>query len=451
MGFRYRKVHFVGIGGIGMSALARVLVDMGVEVTGSDIAENANVKSLRDLGVRVWVPHDAKALAGDVDLVVYSSAVPQDNVELRKAFEMGIPVMKRGELLAAISSEKDSVIVAGSHGKTTTSAMIGKILYDADFSPTVLVGGRIKDFEDTNALMGDGHIIVAESDESDGSFLLLSPWIGVLTNVDREHLNHYGDFEALKRAFRLFLERVREHRVVCADDESAMQVAEGMGKFTYSVRNTAADAVAEDIELTAEGTSFVCRTPWGAERVKIPLAGTYNVSNALAALCAACLSGCSFEKAISSLESFSGVQRRLTVRGYFKGTVLVDDYAHHPTEIHNTLAAVRQRWPGRRVVAVFQPHRYSRMRHLWRDFLNAFDFADELWVTDVYSAGEVNNGFRIEDLVVGLKKRKQAVIFVPSWLDMVPMLKDRLKGNEVLITLGAGDVWKLCEALREQG
>ncbi len=450
MNFPYRKVHFVGIGGIGMSALARVLLTLGVEVTGSDITENLNVKELRKLGANICVPHREEALKNDVELVVFSSAVPQDNVELKKARNIGIPLMKRGKLLAAITKEKRSLIVAGSHGKTTTTAMIGRILWGAGFSPTIIVGGKLKDFQNTNALIGSGELVVAESDESDGTFLHLSPYIGVLTNIDREHLNHYGSFEALKEAFRSYLGHVKGYRVVCMDDPNAYSVSLGFECLYYSLNNYKADITAENLEIKSEGTCFECVSPWGRERFFLKLPGPYNVRNALAAIATAALTGVPLERIACELEKFSGVERRLTVRGYCRGAVLIDDYAHHPTEILNTLEAVRQRWPDKRVLVVFQPHRYSRMKLLWKDFAEVLSKVEELWVTDIYSAGEKSNGFNMESFLKELKRRGISPNFFKHWRDMITPLRRRLTPEHVLITMGAGDIWKLCNFLAEE-
>ena len=448
MKFPYAKVHFVGIGGIGMSALARILISLGVRVTGSDIAENTNIGALRELGALVWVPHDAAKLPDDVELVVYTSAVSRDNPELVEASSRGVPLMSRGELLAEITRQRESLIVAGSHGKTTTTALLGKMLLDCGHFPTVIVGGRVRDFDQTNALLGSGNLVVAESDESDGSFLMLEPAIGILTNVDREHLSHYGSFEGLKRAFRTYLERVKEHRVVCMDDSVSLELSRGLECIYYSVSSPSAHVYAENILLGSGGTRFTCRTPWGSCRFYLPLPGIYNVANCLAAVSAALLKGCFLEELVEPVATFRGVERRLTVRGMCNGAVLVDDYAHHPTEIVNTLSAVRQRWPDRRVVAVFQPHRFSRMRHLWRDFVGAFDGADLLYVTDIYSAGEAANGFSMDGFLKELATRRDFV-YCPSWEEMVEPLRSLLTPGDVLVTLGAGDIWKLCLRLAE--
>ncbi len=449
MRFPYRRVHFVGIGGIGMSALAKVLTTLGVEVTGTDISESVNVGMLRSLGIDVRVPHDPSMVGKGVELVVYSSAVPKDNQELLKAKELGIPLVKRGELLAMVVSQKESVVVAGSHGKTTTTAMVGKILWDAGKDPTIIVGGRLMDFESSNALIGSGNLIVAESDESDGSFLMLSPTTGILTNVDKEHLSHYGSFKELKKAFRKFLSQVRRHRVVCADDENAEEVCRNFEAIFYSVRSKDSHVYGEILEEYSEGTRFVYCSPWGIQEMFLPMTGVFNVQNALAAVTVCVLEGVDLDKAAESLAKFKGVERRLTVRGSYKGCLLVDDYAHHPTEIVNTLSAAKKRWPSRRMVVVFQPHRYTRMRDLWREFLSVFHSADSLWVTDVYSAGERCNGFNISSFLSELRERYSRVHFYPTWQEMVEPLKRELDESSVLITLGAGDVWKLCLTLAE--
>ena len=449
MKFPYKKVHFVGIGGIGMSALARILVSLGVEVTGSDISEGANVEALRALGVRVWVPHNAELLPQDAELVVYSSAIPEENPELVRAKDLGIPIISRGRLLAMITEDRESVVVAGSHGKTTTTAMVAKILWDAGLSPTVIVGGRIRDFESANALMGSGSLLVAESDESDGSFLMLHPEVGVLTNIDREHLNYYGDFDALKRAFRTYLEGVRSTRVICMDDENALEVSRGLEALFYSASSARADVFAESIKRERDGSRFVCRTPWGSGEVRLKVPGHHNVLNALAAVAASVIKGCSLEEALSSLSSFKGVERRLTLRGYLNGAPLIDDYAHHPTEISSVLDAVRQMWPERRIIAVFQPHRYSRMKYLWRDFIDALSRADLLFVSDVYSAGERENSFSMDLFLRELSKVKPFEYY-PHWSQMEEPLKRLVGEGDLVITLGAGDVWKLCLRLADR-
>lgn len=445
-----RKVHFIGIGGIGMSALARILIDMGVEVSGSDLNENANTRGLKELGAYVYTPHSADLMPDDIDMVVYSSAVPQDNEELVKARRLGVPIKKRGELLAMITRERFSLLVAGSHGKTTTTSMMAKAAIDAGLSPTVIVGGRIADLENSNAYMGSGNMVIAETDESDGTFLLLEPTISVVTNIDREHLNYYGTFDRLLDAFRKFLENTKKERIVFRDNEHLEAVSRGLDCMTYSLEDPSASAYIRDVRMGEFGSRFVVDSPWGSYELSISMPGLHNVQNATASFLALVAAGVSPDKVVEGLSGFKGVERRLTVRGSRKGVVVVDDYAHHPTEIKNTLKAIRIKWPHKKVVAVFQPHRYSRLKYLWEDFASSFADADVVWITDVYSAGERENDFEMGGFVEKIAEcSKRDVFYVPSWRDMVYPVMKILEGNDVVVTLGAGDIWKFCGLLLE--
>ncbi len=446
----FKRVHFVGIGGIGMSALARILIDMGIKVSGSDINENANVRNLRELGAYIYIPHNAELMPENIDMVVYSSAVPPDNEELLKAKSKGIPLKRRGELLALITKERFSLLVAGSHGKTTTASMMAKVAIDAGLSPTVIVGGRIVDLENSNAYMGSGNIVIAETDESDGTFLLLEPTVSVVTNIDREHLNFYGSFEELKRAFKRFLEHTKKERIVFKDDENLDTISRHLNRITYSLQDPSASAYIRDVSMGNFGSRFIIDSPWGSYSVSITMPGLHNVQNATASFLALVIAGVSPDKVVEGLSKFKGVERRLTIRGEKKGVVVVDDYAHHPTEIENTLKAIRIKWPGKKVVAVFQPHRYSRLKYLWRDFASCFKDADMVWVTDIYAAGERENNFRMDVFVRNLAKlSKTDVFYVPSWPDMLYPIMRILEGNDVVVTLGAGDIWKFCHLLLE--
>ncbi len=446
----FKKVHFVGVGGIGMSALARILLDMGVEVSGSDLVESSNLATLKKLGAYVYAPHNADLMPNDLDLLVYSSAIPEDNPEVVKGKKLGIPCIRRGELLAKIVNEKFSVLVAGSHGKTTTTSMMAKIAFDAGLHPTVIVGGKIKDLKDTNAYLGSGKLVIAETDESDGTFLLLKPSMCVVTNIDKEHLNFYGGFEPLKRAFREFLENTKGLRLVFKDDEVLDSISSHLDRITYSLKDKTSDIFVEDVKMGSYGSRFRVNTPWGNYSISILLPGIHNVQNATAAFSAMLALGVGEEKAIKSLEEFSGVERRLTIRGELNGIVVVDDYAHHPTEILNTLRAVKLKWPGKRIIAVFQPHRFSRIKYLWKDFAGVFKDADVVWITDIYAAGEKENDFEIGKLVTEISKVSgKDVFYVSHWEDMVYPILRILDGNDVVITLGAGDIWKFCHRLLE--
>ncbi len=424
-----------------MSALARILLSMGVEVSGSDIQRNVLLDQLEELGARVFMGHRAEQV-GDARLVVYSTAIKEDNPELVEARRRDVPVVHRGEMLARIMAEKEGVAVAGSHGKTTTSAMVAAILIEAGWEPTVLVGGRLLSM-DTNALLGKGRLIVAEADESDGSFLKLFPHYAVVTNVDMEHLDHYGDFPTLVEAFRTFLGHVQDLALVCWDDP-VLKGMVGKGRVTYGFSPGAYYRVV-DVKKEGDGQSFTCLR--GGEelgRVRIRLPGQHNTLNALAALALSLEMGVKWEEGVEALATFSGVDRRLTPKGEVKGVLVVDDYGHHPTEIKCTLQAARQEWPHRRMVVVFQPHRYSRTKALLESFWESFHGTEELVVMEIYSAGESPNGVTGMDLWQGVKEKScPRALFLPTREEVVGHLVRTLREGDLLITLGAGDVWKV--------
>ena len=355
--------------------------------------------------------------------------------------------------MARIMAEKEGVAIAGSHGKTTTSALVAAILIEAGWEPTVLVGGRLLSM-DTNALLGQGRLIVAEADESDGSFLHLRPHHAVVTNIDREHLDHYGDFQALVGAFETFLGHVKDRAVVCWDDTVLREVA-GRDCVTYGF-SSQAHYRAVDVRKEARGQSFLCLKD-GEElgRVEIQLPGGHNVLNALGALALVLEMGVAWDKAVEALATFAGVDRRLTPKGEARGVLVVDDYGHHPTEIRCTLQAARQAWPDRRMVVVFQPHRYSRTRSLLEEFWGSFGDAENLVVMDIYPAGESPNGVTGRDLWMGVKKEScPQALYLPTQEEVLNHLLENLKEGDLLITLGAGDVWKVgtrvLEALEER-
>ena len=436
------RVHFVGMGGVGMSALARILLSMGVKVSGSDIQRNRLLDQLEELGARVYIGHRAEQVEG-ARLVVYSTAIPEDNPELKRAKEWGIPVVHRGEMLAMIMAEKEGLAVAGSHGKTTTTSMVASILMHAGLEPTVLVGGRLISM-DTNALLGKGNLVVAEADESDGSFLHLLPHYAVVTNVDREHLDHYGSFEKLVEAFQGFLGRVQRLRVVCWEDPVLRGLIRG-DTLTYGFSPKAFYRAEGLVKKDGGKQVFTCYR--GGERlgeVVLPLPGDHNVLNALGALAVTLEMGVEWDRAVEALAHFKGVDRRITLRGEVKGIAVVDDYGHHPTEIKSTLKAVREYWPDRRLVVVFQPHRYSRTKALLEKFWDAFHGVDRLLVMDIYPAGESPNGVTGRDVWRGVRERScNHALYLPSKDEVKGYLMDNLAEGDLLLTLGAGDVWRI--------
>ena len=446
---RPRRVHVVGIGGAGMSALAEVLVAMGHHVSGSDVAASPVLDRLRRLGVRAEVGHAAEHL-GDAEAVAFSTAVAPDNPEIVAARDRRLPVLARADLLAAVAAHRRTIAVAGTHGKTTTSAMLAVALEGSGLAPSFLVGGTIGGLG-TGARWGGGEWLVVEADESDGTFLRLSPEIAVVTSVAPDHLEHWGGFDALTAAFGRFLDDTSGPSVVCADDEVAARVGAAAGTLTYGTAE-GADYRAVDVDLAPSAVSFVLEHHGDRlGRVDVPVPGLHNALNAAAATAAALLAGATFEAAAAALARYPGVARRFQHRGEAGGVTFVDDYAHLPAKVAAAVSAARGGgW--RRVVCVFQPHRYSRTEALWRDFATAFDGADLLVVTDVYGAGEAPRpgvtGKLVVDAVLEARPT-QAVAWLPRRPDVVSYLRERLRPGDLCITLGAGDITALPDELLE--
>jgi UDP-N-acetylmuramate--alanine ligase len=451
------RIHFVGIGGIGMCGLAELLRAQGYTVTGSDLAEGPTVARLRGLGVPVAIGHDA-AHVGEADVVVVSAAVRAGNPELLEAERRGIPLIPRAEMLAEVMRLGEGIAIAGTHGKTTTTSLVAHVLRRAGLDPTIVVGGRVigagAESERTGARLGSGPFLVAEADESDGSFLHLSPVIAVVTNVEAEHLDHHGSVEALEEAFLAFLARLPfwGTAVLCLDDPGVQRLLARVGRRRVSYGLLAqADWVASEVAVDGAGMAFAVRRkgrPLG--RVALPLPGRHNVANALAALAVAAEVDVPFAVAAEALGSFRGVERRFETKGVVGGIRIVDDYGHHPTELRATLAAARGVHAGR-IVVVFQPHRYTRTRDLFEDFTTAFHDADLLVLTEIYAAGEPKlPGVEASVLADAIRARgHKDVRFVPD-LERVPAaLLPELRSGDLVLTLGAGSVSRLGPRLLE--
>jgi len=442
---RIQHVHFVGIGGIGMCGIAELLHHQGVRVSGSDVREGPTVARLRGLGVPVAIGH-AQGNVGDADVVVFSSAVRAGNPELAEAERRKIPVIPRAEMLAELMRLKDGIAVGGSHGKTTTTSLVAHVLDAAGLDPTAVIGGRVMHPGGrTTTLLGAGPLLVAEADESDGSFLRLAPVIAVITNIDPEHLDHYGSVEALHDAFVAFANRVPFWglAVVCLDHPGVQAILPRLTRRTVTYGfSPQADLMADEARLDAGGMRFSVRRrgePLG--ELRVALAGEHNVSNALAALAVAIELEVPFAVAADALARFPGIERRFETKGEAAGVRVVDDYGHHPAEIRATLAAARQLHPGR-VVVVFQPHRYTRTQHLFDDFATAFHQADLLWVTEIYAAGEDKiPGVDGRTLADAIRAHGQRDVRFAADLDAVPAeLAAALAPGDLVITLGAGNV-----------
>ncbi|MEK6544276.1 MAG: UDP-N-acetylmuramate--L-alanine ligase [Elusimicrobiota bacterium] len=443
-------IHMVGVGGSGMSALALLLRKMDFSVSGSDIKESAVTRRLKAAGVRVFLGHDARHVPAATRMVAYSSAVDlKRNPEIAQARRKGIGLVRRGSLLAQLSHLKRSLTVCGTHGKTTTSSMAGWILDAAGIRPTVVVGGEIRNIR-TNTLVGGSDIIVLETDESDGSFLETRPWIAVATNVDNDHLEHYGSMGRLIDAFVSHLSQVAGdgHRVVCRDDKTLMTkvVARLTGlSVTYGL-SPGSDCRAVALCKGRDGFTFTIS--WKGKpvaRVVLRVPGMHNVRNALGAAAAAHLAGAPWPKIAKALASYAGIHRRLEVLGRKSGVVFLDDYGHHPTEIAATLSAVRDFYSFKRLLVCFQPHRYSRTKMLAGGFAAAFKGVDFVWVMPIYAASERPIPGISEDTV--LRALKRAGIACAAYPGRTHELSKELAPGDCFVTVGAGDVWKVGEDL----
>ncbi len=446
---RTRHVHFVGIGGIGMSGIAELLANLGYVVSGSDVKASGVTTRLESLGVRVFIGHDAAHIEG-ADVVVVTSAARPDNPEVAAARRGHVPVIPRAEMLAELMRLRYGVAVAGAHGKTTTTSMIALALERAGLDPTAVIGGRLSAFG-SNARLGQGVLMVAEADESDGSFLKLSPAIAVITNIDREHLDHYGDFDRLRQAFVDFANKVPFYGavVVCLDNAPLASLVSAMTRrvTTYGLERADADLQGTEVTLAPGGSDCLVsrrgpddrREVLGRLRLGIP--GKHNLLNALAAVAVGLELDVPFARLAAALGEFRGAERRFQVLGDVDGVVVVDDYGHHPTEIEAVLHACRTD-PARRLVVVFQPHRYTRTASLLEEFATVLATADHLVLTDIYAASEDPiPGVTIERLADAVRQRGATSVQVVRPLEAIPEAVARIAGpGDLVLTLGAGSI-----------
>ncbi|MBI4838897.1 MAG: UDP-N-acetylmuramate--L-alanine ligase [Nitrospirae bacterium] len=449
---KFETVHFVGIGGIGMSGIAEVLKNLGYEVRGSDVKESENIRRLRSLGLDIAIGHKAENVSG-AHVVVVSSAVSQDNPEVVSAKKQSIPVIPRAEMLAEVARLKQSVLIAGAHGKTTTTSLIASVLAAGGLDPTVVIGGKLKGIG-SNAKLGQGEFLVAEADESDGSFLKLSPTIAVVTNIDKEHMDFFKNMDELKSAFLSFINKVPFYGVsiLCSDNEYIREILPGVQRScrTYGIneqadftgRNIKMEGLRAKFEAVFRGVSLGSCT--------VPLPGLHSICNSLAAIAVASELGLEMNKVRESLENFSGVQRRFEFKGEASGIRVFDDYGHHPTEIMATLraakGAISQTPNSGRLVVLFQPHRYTRTRDMLNEFYRAFKDADKAVLMDIYAAGEKPlNGINSEILFKGIKAAGSDIEYIKDRAKIAGYLASMLKAGDMLLTLGAGDVWKIGE------
>jgi UDP-N-acetylmuramate--alanine ligase len=444
---RYQHIHFVGIGGIGMSGIAEILLNLGYRVSGSDQKRNETIERLERLGAKIVIGHGPANIEG-AHVLVYSSAVSRDNVEVQAARQTQVPTIPRAEMLAELMRLKYGIAIAGTHGKTTTTSMVGAVLAEGRLDPTIVVGGRVANLG-SNARLGQGEFLVAEADESDGSFLKLAPTIAVVTTIDAEHLDHYGSLEAIREAFRAFVNKVPFYGsvVLCLDQPNIQMLIPQLEKriIPYGLES-GAELVARRLALQGMTSRFDVYhrgTLLGECTLKIP--GRHNVLNALAAIGVGLDLEIPFATIQKALAGFAGVQRRFQIRGTAGGVTVVDDYGHHPAEIRATLAAAKAGFDSR-VVTVFQPHRYTRTQHLHQEFLTAFNQADVLVVMDIYAAGEAPiPGVSAGELAEGIRAHghRNVTYLGSDRARIVDYVCEISRPGDLVLTLGAGDVSQL--------
>jgi UDP-N-acetylmuramate--alanine ligase len=449
------RIHFVGIGGIGMSGIAELLINLEYEVSGSDLKDTVVTRRLSDLGGNIFIGHKAEHV-GEADVVVYSSAVGKGNPEILEARDRNIPVIPRAEMLAELMKLKYGIAIAGAHGKTTTTSMVASILMCGHLDPTVVIGGRLDIWGGSNAKLGEGDILLAEADESDGSFLALSPTIAVVTNIDHEHVDHYGDMAAIRQTFVDFINKIPFYgtAIVCLDNEEIQGIVPKLRKrcLTYGMASQA-DLRASNVVQEGLGVSFEASfRDQSLGRMVVGMPGEHNVLNALAAIAVALELDLDTGVIREGLKSLGGLERRFHVKGQKRDILVLDDYGHHPTEIVATLKTARACWPEKRVVVAFQPHRYSRTKAVFDRFVISFNEADVLVVTSIYSAGEDPiDGVTGEGLAQGIKEHgHKEVIFCAREEDILTTILSLTRPGDLVITLGAGSIYKVGDRLLEK-
>ena len=452
---RSYHIHFVGIGGIGMSGIAELLLNLGHQVSGSDIQETEITRRLETLGATISYSHQPQQVAG-ADAVVVSSAIDSDNPEVAAAnMDYHIPVIRRAEMLAELMRLKYAVLVAGAHGKTTTTSMVGTVMAEGGLDPTVIIGGRLNAWG-TNAKLGQGDFVVAEADESDGTFLLYSPTISLVTNIDTEHLDFYKDLDEIKETFLEFINQVPFYglNILCLEDENIQgllpRIKKRMVTYGFSAQ---ADFQARDLAFDGLNVSYrAFHRGQELGKVTLPIPGRHNALNSLAAVAVGHELEIPFSAICRGLQEMTGVQRRFQIKGEINGVTVIDDYGHHPTEIKAVLKTMASSFPGRRRFVLFQPHRYTRTQALFEDFTTAFYQSDVLIVTEIYAASEpVIPGVHAEKLTTAIQKHGHGnVRYIPDHLALVPSLVEEVREGDVVLTLGAGNIWQTGEALLEK-
>ena len=457
---RIRHIHFVGIGGAGMSGIAEVLLNQGYKISGSDIAQSKTIIRMQKLGMNIFIGHKAKQII-DIDVVVVSSAINGSNPEIKAAMTKRIPIIGRAEMLAELMRYRHAIVIAGTHGKTTTTSMVASILGQGKLDPTFIIGGLLNSVG-ASAKLGDSHFIVAEADESDASFLHLQPMVAVVTNIDDDHMQTYdGDFEKLKQTFLKFLHNLPFYglAVLCVDDPVVQEIIPKVSRpmLTYGLSKKA-DFRAHKISHNNQHTSFTVSRPEQDDiSLTINMPGIHNVLNATAAIAIATDEGVNDKNIVEGLENFQGVGRRFEMHGdlnFSRGkAMLVDDYGHHPTEVAANIKAVRAGWPKKRLVMIYQPHRYSRTQDLYEDFVDVLSGVDLLLLLDVYAAGEkLIKGADSKSLCRSIRQRGQLdPVFVKDHKNIPKLLEELLEDDDLLLTQGAGSVGLISANLAQEG
>ena len=447
-----KKVHFIGIGGAGMSALAKILVEKGYEVSGSDMKESTMTGILRDLGAKIFIGHKAENVVG-AEAIVVSSAIREENPEVVEANRLGLKRLHRSDVNAFLINNCKGIAVAGAHGKTTTTSMIGVSLDYEGVSPSIIIGGEV-DYLGSNAKLGTSDYLVSEADESDGTFLKYHPYIGIVTNIENDHMDHYGTMENIIKAFRQFLNQVRDDgwAVVCSDNDHIRDILpEVQCKVVTYGMNQPADYMAANVQTTASETTFeVVHKGEKLGQVRLNVPGMHNVLNAMACVVTGITLGLSVDQMAEGLTVFNGAKRRFQTKGKVNDIWVVDDYAHHPTEIATTIKAARQTQP-KRLVCAFQPHRYSRTQLLQKEYGSCFAGADLLVLTDVYSAGEdpipgVDGELLVQEVA---RQTGQNTVYIKDKKEIAQYLKSIAQPGDLIMTMGAGDIVKCGEELVE--
>ena len=446
---KIKRIHFIGIGGSGMSGIAEVLINMGYDISGSDIALTPNVRHLRKIGAKIYIGHKKKNL-NNPHVVVTSSAIAKNNCEVIQAVKNFIPVIPRAEMLAELMRLKYSLCIAGTHGKTTTTSMIGLILSEAKLDPTIVVGGRLKNLPNS-AQLGKGQFIVAESDESDGSFLNYSPSIGIVTNIDDDHLDYYKSMKNLKETFIKFLNKMPFYgfSILCGDDKNIKDILDKLNRpyKTYGL-NPANDYTACNIRMSPHQCVYeVKKNGKIFGEIKINNPGMYNVLNSLAASATAIEMGIDFKKIKVALNHYKGVKRRLEKVAARGGVIFYDDYAHHPTEIALSLKSLKEIYPEKRIIVIFQPHRFTRTKKLYKKFPQGFKLADFVFITDIYSASEKPIRGISASMIAGEFKNKKKVKYIKKITTLTDEVRKTLQSGDICIAFGAGDINKIIKNL----